>query len=217
MDNKKLTKLRKTYHEGFISGSELKRQVIEGCMDKPMADIHKELGDELSLIADGGLRSFIYDLATRLPHYFWHIPASVMGLHDVSSDNMMGGLVRHSKKVARVAQRIGEPYGLDHEADNLIVAGLLHDSFKYGENGFVPRNEDHAIFAANWFEKNNVFNDRPQIRGMIRSHLGRWGRVKPASDLEWAFHLSDFVVSRGASPSLKPARYFVMIPHGRKR
>ncbi len=217
MDNKKLMKLRKAYHDGFISGSELKRQVLQGCMDLPQIDIHAAVGDELGLISDQGLRDFMYQLLGRLPRYFWHIPASVMGLHDVGTDNMMGGLVRHSKKVARVAQRIGEPYGLDHEADNLVVAGLLHDSFKYGEDGWVPPAVDHAVFAADWYVKNGLFNDRPQIVGMIRTHLGRWGRVQPQNDLDWCFHLADFVVSRGASPSLRPAKYHVMIPKGRKR
>jgi hypothetical protein len=217
LDNEKLKRLRKAHQDGNITGGELKRIVIDGCMKLRKVDIHETVGDELKLIGDSGLRDYLYVLLERMPRYFWHVPASIMGFHDINSDNMMGGLVRHSKKVARVAQRIGEPYGLDHNADDLVVAGLLHDSFKYGETGNIPRDQDHATFAASWYETNGIFNDRPQIRSMIRTHLGRWGKVRPGNDLDWAFHIADYVVSRGAVPTAKTGRYHVMIPAHRSR
>lgn len=211
MNNTTLKVLRRDLANKKIHGAELKKIVIDACQQLPAVDIHEAVGDELAMIQNQGLRDFMYRLLARMPRYFWHVPASIMGFHDIGSDNMMGGLIRHSKKVARVAQRIGEPYGLDHHADDLVVTGLLHDSFKYGIDGNIPRDHDHATFAAMWYEQNGIFNDRPQIRGMIRTHLGRWGRVLPQSNLDWAFHLADFVVSRGAAPSLKPAKYSVIL------
>lgn len=203
--------LRRDLANKKITGAELKRQVIDACQKLPEVDIHETVGDELAMIQDSGLRDYMYQLMARIPRYFWHVPASIMGFHDLSSDNMMGGLVRHSKKVARVAQRIGDPYGLNQFSDDLIVTGLLHDSLKYGIDGRIPKDHDHATFAAMWYEQNSIFNDRPHIRSMIRTHLGRWGRVTPQTSLDWAFHMADFVVSRGAAPSMKPGRYSIIM------
>lgn len=212
LDNNRLRRLRRDLASGSITPSELKQIVLSACHAMPPVDIHEAVGDELGLIQDKGLRDFMYQVLERIPRYFWHVPASVMGYHDVGTDNLMGGLVRHSKKVARVAHRIGEPYGLERYADDLVVTGLLHDSFKYGLDGTVPGDHDHATYAAWWYESNGIFNDRPHIRSMIRTHLGKWGKVKPGSDLDWAFHLSDYVVSRGAAPNIRSARYHVWIP-----
>jgi hypothetical protein len=211
-----LRALRREMESGAIKPGELKRRVIAACQKMAMPDIHDELGDELGLINDRGLRDFMYSLLERLPRYYWHVPASIMGFHDHSTDNLLGGLVRHSKKVARVAERIGEPYGLQHHADDLVVAAILHDSFKYGENGSLPSGHDHSTFAAWWLESNGIFNDRPQIIAMVRSHCGKWGRVHPANNLEWAFHLADFVVSRGAAPEIKPSGRYQIVISGRR-
>lgn len=203
MDNVRLARLRREYYRGKITVGEIKHEVIWRCQTMRAVSVHEEMGDELELIQDKGLRNFTYTILERLPRYFWHVPASILGFHDLKSDNQMGGLVRHSRKVAKVASKIVDPYNMNHYADDFVVAGLLHDSLKYGLDGSIPKGHDHATFAAHWLESQGIFNDRPHIRNMVRTHLGRWGKVVPKSDVEWAFHLADYVVSRGASPSIK--------------
>ncbi|MBL4888584.1 MAG: hypothetical protein JKX97_01025 [Candidatus Lindowbacteria bacterium] len=205
MDNRELGYLRRQRIEGKITVKELKDRVIASCQKMPVVDVHTACGSELALIKDKGLRDYMYILLKRIPRYFWHVPASVIGFHETYTDNLMGGLLVHSRKVARVAQKIGDPYGIAYLSDDFVVAGLLHDGLKYGLNGIVPKGDDHATFAASWLEENSIFDDRPQIRDMIRTHLGRWGLSKPNTDAEMAFHLADFVVSRGASPALDGA------------
>lgn len=202
MDNRELIRLRRELARGRINVGFLKQKVVTECRFLPKPNINKTLGAELSMIKDRQLRDYMYELLDRVPAYFWHIPASVVGFHDLDSDNQIGGLIRHSRKVARVAHRICEPYGLPQCADDFVVAGIMHDAFKYGIDGRIPEGEDHATFAANWLAKNQVFNDRLIIRDMVRTHLGRWGIVRPSTQAEWAFHIADYVVSRGASPSL---------------
>lgn len=202
MDNGRLSWLRGEMKRGHITVQELKNIVVRECQNKPRVSIRHALGRELELIRDKGLRDFLYRVLGELPRYFWHVPASVSGFHDIGRDNMLGGLIQHTRKVARVARVMCEPYGLAHRADDFVAAGLLHDALKYGWDGHLPREHDHATFTAAWLEARNYFADRAEIRHMIRAHLGRWGRVLPKSDMQWAFHLADYVVARGAVPPM---------------
>lgn len=201
MDNKRLVHLRKQYSRGYITAEEMRIEVVRLCQRMPAVDIKKTVGYILNLIENKGLRSFTYDVMAKLPRYYWHIPASIIGYHDIESDNLIGGLVRHSCKVAQVGRTMADPYNKSYMADDFVIAGLLHDSLKYGWSGYIPHTHDHATYAADWLKSNNLFNDRPHIRGMVRTHMGRWGKVMPRNDVEWGFHLADYMVSRGATPN----------------
>lgn len=205
IDDALLDDLRARHRRREISTEELKRRVLAACHG-PKEDPWAAFGAELALIRDEGLRRFTAELIGRLPGYFWRVPASVVGLHAIPSDNAVGGLVRHTRKVARMARSMGDPWGLERLADDLVVAAFLHDGLKYGWDGALPPEHDHASFAATWLRKEGVFRDRPEIPGMVGAHLGRWGKWKPRTEAEWAFHLADYVVSRGAVPSANGRR-----------
>ncbi|RMH57526.1 MAG: HD domain-containing protein [Candidatus Hydrogenedentota bacterium] len=202
MTNDELNALRRDFRAGKMDAAALRFRVVKACRNLPRPDPNEVFGKEVALIENERLRDFVRGLLLRLPGYFWTIPASVIGFHRTEADNLLGGLARHSRKVARVAAMMADPHNQPDARDDLLIAGLLHDGLKYGWEGTIPDGTDHALFMAEWLEKEHIFDDRPRIRSMIRCHLGRWGRVLPTDDLDWAFHLADYLVSRGTTPHL---------------
>ena len=196
-----LAEARARHKRKEISGGELKRLVLSSC-DLPKLGVWETFGAELLLVRDEELRNYTAGIIDRLPNYFWHVPASIMGFHAIASDNAVGGLVRHTQKVARMAATMGEPWSLDHLSDSMVATAFLHDGLKYGWDGTVPREGDHASFCARWLKREGLFEDHPQIVGMVGAHHGKWGKWRPRTEAEWAFHLADYVVSRGAVPHL---------------
>ena len=75
---------------------------------------------------------------TIVPKYFWHVQASSTGKYH--PDYALGeeGLLRHTCAAVRIAIDImnREMYNLifdEIDKDNIIVALMLHDTFKHGE------------------------------------------------------------------------------------
>ena len=200
MNDAQLRELRERQARGEISTRGLKMEILSAC-DLAKPDLWETFGEELLLVRNEGLRAHAMVVIGRLPNYFWHVPASILGFHSLPSDNAMGGLVRHTKKVARMAKSMGDPWSLEHLSDSLVAAAFIHDGLKYGWDGGIPSEDDHASFAAKWLRSENFFAARPQIVGMIGAHHGKWGKWKPRTEAELAFHLADYVVSRGAVSS----------------
>lgn len=189
--------IRDAYRRKEISLDTLRRTVVARVerFARPPAEAVFE--DELALIRDDGLRAFTPSVLDRLPNYFWHIPASVVGFHARPEDNELGGLVAHTRRVARMTRVLLDAYDVHAYADDLVVGALLHDGLKYGWTGNDLGGRDHAVFMAEWLERERIFEDRQQIREMIRSHRGRYGPVRPARPLEWALHMADYLVAYG--------------------
>ena len=192
--------LRDAHRRKEISTRDLRRTIVARVKDIPKPPAEAVFEDELLMIRNEGLREFVPSVLDRLPGYFWHIPASVVGFHARPEDNELGGLVLHVKRVARMTAVVAPAWGLEGMADDLVVAAFLHDGLKYGWTGDDLGDRDHAVFAADWLEREGLFDDRPQICEMVRAHLGRWGAVKPQKPHEWAFHVADYIVSRIAVP-----------------
>jgi hypothetical protein len=90
--------------------------------------------DELEFIIREDIRQFTEKALKTLPEYFFLIPASSSGKYHPSTDLGEGGLVRHSKAVARVAYEL---FGFntlfnftEDEKDMMISACILHDGVK---------------------------------------------------------------------------------------
>ena len=157
----------------------------------------------------------------KIPDYFYEVPASSTGKYHPSFDHGTGGLLRHTQMMCEILkefQRMDEYKNLNFF--DMMVACLLHDTFK---NGYVDNNRtvaSHAAIAADEFYDtyiyhkyskedleetmgNVTYNYAPEldrrimdICGMIRTHMGSWGAIKPQTDAEKLVHLADYVVSR---------------------
>ena len=104
-----LRALRETHKRGEISTADLRRAIVERVRDLPRPPGAAVFEEELMMIRDEGLRAFVPSVLDRLPNYFWHIPASVVGFHDHPEDNDLGGLVSHCRRVARMTRLVQEP------------------------------------------------------------------------------------------------------------
>lgn len=157
----------------------------------------------------------------KVPDYFYHTPASSTGKHHPSFDLGDGGLLRHTQMTCEIMkefQRMEEYKNLNHF--DMMIACILHDTFK---NGYVDNKRtvsSHASIAADEFyntyiyhkyQKNEltettrnitydysgeVYSRVCNICDMIRTHMGQYGAIKPRTESEKLVHLADYVASR---------------------
>lgn len=151
-------------------------------------------------------------LTEEVPEYFWTTAASSSGRYHPTISLGEGGLIRHTKAVAQMAIKITELYSFGEAPnqvllDTVIVASILHDSFKYGKTG--PHTEEGAtafknhgqIAASAWenfcYRHDYVFLN--PIEKAIKSHMSKWGGThftKMTLPEEQIVCLADYVTSQ---------------------
>lgn len=157
--------------------------------------------EEIWEIYDKNLRTLAKDLLESLPDYFYTVPASSSGKYHPQYALGGGGLVRHTKAAVKIALSLLELEQYSHiRRDYVIVALLIHDGFKQGQNeGNTVK--DHPWLAAN-FARNFDYPNKIQlgeIASLIESHMGQWyyGILpKPQSEEQKFVHLCDYLASR---------------------
>ena len=91
--------------------------------------------DELNLIKNERLRRSCVEMLKLLPDYFYIVEASSSGKYHPAFALGEGGLVRHTKVAAQIANEIistesvGNVFTRD-EKDLIIISLLLHDGLK---------------------------------------------------------------------------------------
>lgn len=109
----------------------------------------KHFSGELSQIGNPELKDFVVQCFDELcPDYFWHRAASSSGRYHPAFVKGDGGLVRHTKYVAKLAadfarsrlagQEIGTPGSCNYPdkspyEDHVVAAALIHDMMKDGD------------------------------------------------------------------------------------
>lgn len=181
--------------------------------------ILKPLLDEINLIVDEGIKSFVRSILIRAKS-FWVIPSSFSGKYHPSDEHNEGGNVLHTKRVVRAAKIISESYSLPQDdLDMVIAACLLHDVTKgiklEGEDSFhydpmhpytVGRlvkkcQEDDKKYASE-SESSTVFLSEEIVQvilRMVRCHLGPWSPVPetiPITYMDMIVHLADNLASK---------------------
>ncbi|MHA1288445.1 MAG: hypothetical protein ACTSPB_13660 [Candidatus Thorarchaeota archaeon] len=183
-----LTKYKKQRRTFAKSGRDL-RTTCEIISDKPTAI------DYLTGFIDHPNNKEIYTaiLQNDIPDYFWVNPSSSSGKYHPSDERGKYGLVLHTCRVTKITHELCIAAEIGSGRNDLIVAAIFHDSFKYGVQGGYHTQKDHCIVPGEQLR----INDR--ITELIRTHDGHW--VLPD---EWAnadehqklLHYADYIASR---------------------
>ena len=182
-----------------------------------MIDRLKVFQTELKEIQTENIRKYA-ELAIQnvLPEYFFYVPASSTGKYHPEYAIGTGGLVRHTKAMAKIAIDV---LGLEflqysQEEKDLILTGcILHDGRKSGaeEDKSEFTRADHPLLMANALAEAECLKDiipeesEKLLFDVISSHMGQWNTdyktkkeilPKPETWAEFFTHLFDYLASR---------------------
>ena len=169
---------------------------------------------EISYIMNDSLKKDLEVLIEGFPDYFFKVPASSTGKYHPEYATGDGGLLRHTKVVARLAYEllsnpsIGDKYTKD-ERDLMIIACILHDGFKSGLNKEQYTRFDHPLIAAKYIrdkkEELNMSEEQNElVASCIETHMGPWTTdydgvevlSPPKTKYQNFVHMCDYLASR---------------------
>jgi hypothetical protein len=176
----------------------------------------KSFQNEIDCIKDGRVRNALVNMIGELiPDYFWEVAAASTGKYHPSYAQGEGGLYRHTLAAVRIA--IGmfplTNYS-DAEKDDIIVALIMHDSFKHGVNHSKYTCADHPVIAANqfkaycalWLDDQNWAEEfSKSVSSLILTHMAQWNTdwknkkeimPKPSKSMQKFVHMCDYLASR---------------------
>jgi len=164
---------------------------------------------ELSLILDEDLRMAVKGyLIDRVPDYFWTDGASSSGKYHPKMSQGVGGLVRHTKAVVMFAEELlrmsSYAYMKEEYKDFVIVACIIHDTVKYGLDGFNKAEyKNHARNAATAFRDYCLVTGYGEphflLLNAVCAHMGQWSIEKedrPFTNVDRCVHMADYMASR---------------------
>ena len=166
--------------------------------------------EELKYIKDDDIRESLSILIDRIPEYFFHIAASSTGKYHPSYALGEGGLLRHTKVVARMANELFGIYKFPQRTKDLIILScVMHDTIKKGEVEEKYTRFDHPLLAAEFVRKNKkdlkLSNDDIEfVADCISSHMGRFNTSDysdvilplPKTPEQKFVHMCDYLASR---------------------
>ena len=164
--------------------------------------------NELNDITEEKIRKFAEILIENADDYFFEIAASTTGKYHPQFDLGVGGLVRHTRCVAFMAECEAKSRMFsEHDTNLLIIAALAHDIKKLGDGSGQYTVGDHPKWAADYimstFESNKGLltkKDATTISSIVLSHMGQWGEKDgmplPKTELEKALQAADYIASR---------------------
>lgn len=169
---------------------------------------------EINYIKNDNYKEDLKYLIENLPDYFFEIPASSTGKYHPEYALGEGGLLRHTKVVARLAYEllsnptIGNKYTKE-ERDLMLIACILHDGFKSGKVKEKYTRFDHPLICAEYIRENkeklNMSDENVElIASCIETHMGPWttdydGKEvlsPPQTKYQNLVHMCDFLASK---------------------
>lgn len=169
---------------------------------------------ELGTIKDQKIFSVAKEILQRLPEYFFKVPASSTGKYHPKYATGDGGLVRHTKAAVKIANELlglEQNEELNKSHDIIILALIVHDGLKHGENGGAYSISEHPVICSEWLKRHTDLTStlteeqRNMLYGAVASHMGQWVTdyktekvilPKPITDVEKFVHLCDYLASR---------------------
>jgi len=158
-----------------------------------------------------GMTEFVKKFLEKdVPSYFWEVPASSTGKYHPKFAKEEGGLVRHTRVAVNNALSLFEldQYAFSaQDEDIILVALILHDTFKHGKKKQKYSVANHGVICAEIIEKDDFLPNEIKFRlaGAVASHMGQWNKdyktkkiiaPEPQSELEKFVHLCDYLASK---------------------
>ena len=172
---------------------------------------------EIAYMEIENIKDFFKKAITTVPDYFFEVPAASSGKFHSVLECGFGGLVYHTRSVAKIANYLVnlQQYKSklnEVEKDCVICAALLHDCLKHdweNKTGFSVH--QHPVLAAEFVKTDSrldgIVSDeiRSIIGDAVASHSGEWTTSKrskivlpsPQTLVQELVHLSDYIASRG--------------------
>ena len=168
---------------------------------------------EINYIKDEDIKTSAKTLINLIPEYFFEETASSTGKYHPEFSQGVGGLLRHTKAAVRIAYEIltTETFGdfyTSREKDLIILALIMHDSVKRGDNERYTR-ADHPLLASKLIKDNKSVtkltdDDVNLLCSMIETHMGQWNKdydgneilEKPKTKYQRIVHLCDLLSSK---------------------
>lgn len=171
---------------------------------------------EIAYMEIENIKDFFKTAITIVPDYFFEVPAASSGKFHSSLECGFGGLVYHTRSVAKIANYLVnlKQYKSklnDVEKDCVICGALLHDCIKHDwENKTGYSVHHHPALAAEFIKSDQRLDGivSDEIRVIIgdaaASHSGEWTTSKrskvvlpePQTLVQELVHLSDYIASR---------------------
>lgn len=166
--------------------------------------------DELVYIENEDIRDSLRIMIEKIPDYFFTIPAASTGKYHPKYAQGDGGLVRHTKAAVRMAYELYGIYKFPQRTKDLIIMALvLHDSVKKGEEESKYTLFDHPLIAGEFIKKYKdelklTKEDIDFLVECIASHMGRFNTSEysdvilplPKTPEQKFVHMCDFLASR---------------------
>ena len=169
---------------------------------------------ELGYIQDESIRKFTEMAISKLPDYFFTVPASSTGKWHPKFSLGEGGLVNHVRVACTIAMDLMQLEMMtytDLEKDIIISSLLLHDGLKHGleHNQYVVA--EHPLLIADFVSNDSEIRSLISkdilelIIGCLRTHMGEFVfdyktkkeiLPKPKGKLQNFVHLCDYLSSR---------------------
>lgn len=168
---------------------------------------------EYEYIKNDKKKNDIKYLVSKLPDYFFEIPASSTGKYHPDFASTSHGLVKHTKVAVRIAKELLDNPGLNNftndEKDIIIMALILHDGCKSGMVKEKYTRFDHPLIICDLINENRSklsLNDDEVnlLTKIISSHMGIWNKDYngnevlpiPKDKYQRFVHLCDYLSSK---------------------
>ena len=166
--------------------------------------------NELVYIKSEDVRDSLRIMIDKIPDYFFTIAASSTGKYHPGYALGDGGLVRHTKAAVRMAYELFGIYKFPERTKDLIIMALvLHDSVKKGEEESKYTLFDHPLIACEFLKKYKdelklTKEDIEFVCECISSHMGRFNTSDysdvilplPKTPEQKFVHMCDYLASR---------------------
>ena len=174
----------------------------------------KDLQTEINYIKNKKYQDNLKILIELLPDYFFKVPASSTGKYHPKFTLGDGGLLRHTKAVAKIAYELYNNESItgcfnQDEKDLMMVGIILHDGLKHGINYNEYVVFDHPLVMCEYIKNNKekltlTDNEIEFLINVISSHMGPWTvdykgnevLPKPINKYQKFVHMCDYIASR---------------------
>lgn len=168
-----------------------------------------------NIIKDETFREDIETILSKLPDYFYEIPASSSGKYHPKYTLGEGGLLRHTKAAVKIAYDLLQldMFNIfdDFQKDLILGSLMIHDGLKYGYDYDITSYFKHPLYMAEFvtellMKKELKSSDEKIVllAHTVSTHMGQWNTNKysvdvlplPNNDVDRFVHMCDYLASR---------------------